>query len=135
MGYQIYQVGKRWGGYGVPTICEQPSCTKRIDRGISFACGNEPFSEWGCDLYFCEKHRHYTCVLFLEDSEHDCYENENDCEFVMLCNRCKKGKEQFDYKPEKKEWVKHLLTDESWEEWRNNNPLEVEELTNSPQRH
>jgi len=36
MGYQIYQVGKRWGGYGVPAVCEHPDCDKEIDRGGVF---------------------------------------------------------------------------------------------------
>jgi len=61
MGYQIYKVGKRWGGYGVPTICEHPGCNEKIDRGYSHACGGEPFSERGCDRYFCSKHLAHHC--------------------------------------------------------------------------
>ena len=60
MGYQVYLVGKRYGGYGVPAICEYPDCNEEIDRGMSFACGGEPFSEIGCDRYFCSKHRKFT---------------------------------------------------------------------------
>ena len=112
MGYQVYRVGKRFGGYGVPTVCEYPTCKKKIDRGISHACGGEPFSELGCDRYFCSKH------LYLV---------ERDDELCTLCERCKKNKEPFDYKPETKKWIKHILTDDSWQEWREQNPDKVKE--------
>lgn len=124
MGYQVYRVGRRWGGYGIPAICEYPSCKKEIDRGISFACGGEPFSELGCDRYFCSKHRKYTC--FNSDGEPDENEEEN-C--IEVCAQCAENKEPFDYKPEHKKWVEHLLTDESWEQWRKENPDEVKELS------
>lgn len=128
MGYQVYKVGKRWGGYGVPTVCEYPDCNEEIDRGMSFACGGEPFSEYGCDRYFCGKHRIYT---YFDPEEEDgrCHHEEDcECETREVCERCAKGEESFPYKPETKEWIEHLLTDESWQEWRNNNPDEVEEL-------
>ena len=118
MGYQIYKVGHRWGGYGVPAVCEYPDCNEEIDRGISYACGGEPFSEHGCDLYFCEKHREYHC--FNTGSDRECAE---------VCERCAKKRRSFPYKPEVKKWVKHLLKDKSWAEWRKENPDEVEKLT------
>ena len=114
MGYQVYKVGKRWGGYGVPCICEYPTCKKRIDRGISYACGGEPFSEYGCDRYFCSKHLIYTG--FKQDGSDE---------------RCAKNKSPFPYKPEVKSWVRHLLKHKSWEEWRNKNPEEVKRLMNN----
>lgn len=127
MGYQIYEVGKRWGGYGVPTICEHPDCTEEIDRGMSFACGGEPFSEYGCDRYFCGKHRQTIC--YNPSTGKKCrHQKDCECEIVEVCERCAKGKEPFPYKPEAKEWLNHLLTDESWEEWRKNNPKEVEQM-------
>lgn len=129
MGYQVYRVGKRWGGYGVPTYCEQPGCNEEIDRGMSFACGGEPFSEHGCDRYFCEKHLCPTCVhkVFKEDG-HDCEKNEEECEYKQLCQRCAVGKAPFDYKPEHPDWIKHLLKDKSWATWRKNNPATVKEF-------
>lgn len=124
MGYQVYAVGKRFGGYCVPAVCEQPECNKEIDRGVSYACGDEPFSEFGCDLYFCEEH--INDVYFNGDercmSEEDC-----DCEMIRLCDRCKDNKTPFPYKPETKEWMKHLLKDKSWKKWRKENPDTVEE--------
>lgn len=132
MGYAVYQVGKRYGGYGVPAYCEEPECKEEIDRGVSFACGGEPFSENGCDMYFCEKHRHYTCIRELQAKDncedHDCEENEKDCEYVELCLPCSKGEEGYSYKPEHPIWIKHLLKDPSWKEWRKNNPDKVKEL-------
>ncbi len=135
MGYAIYQVGPRHGGYGVPAVCEKPECDAQIDRGISYACGGEPFSEHGCDRYFCEKHRNYTCVTALGDEEHTCeLEQEDDCEYKELCERCSHrskeypyGREPFDYKPETQRWLYHLVHDFSWAEWRRMNIEKVEE--------
>ncbi len=123
MGYAIYQVGKRWGGYGVPAICEHPDCNEEIHRGVSYACGSEPFSEHGCDRYFCDKHLNY--VRFKGDGSKCRHRNNCDCDMVQLCARCEKRKNPFPYKPETQEWVEHLLGDESWEEWRKKNPDEV----------
>ena len=126
MGYQIYKVGNRWGGYGVPAICEHPDCKKEIDRGVSFACGGEPFSEHGCDRYFCEKH--FDWVYFKEDGSRCRHRKDCECEMAQLCERCEKGKNPFPYKPEHPRWIKHLLTDKSWAEWRKENPDEVKLL-------
>lgn len=117
MGYQIYKVGNRWGGYGVPAICEYPGCNEEIDRGMSYACGGEPFSEHGCDRYFCEKHRVLHC--FNAGGRREC---------VEVCERCDKRKNPFPYKPEHPDWVKHLLTDKSWAKWRKENRGEVYKL-------
>lgn len=128
MGYQVYKVGERYGGYGVPATCEYPTCNEEIDRGISFACGDEPFSEIGCDRYFCSKHRHYTGFK-CDGSDEKCDHDEDcDCEFKEVCERCRKGESPFPYKPEHPDWVRHLLIDESWAEWRRKNPREVKEL-------
>jgi hypothetical protein len=133
MGYAIYEVGERWGGYGVPAICEHPSCNKEIDRGVSYACGEEPFSEHGCDRYFCGEHREY--VSFTDDGElceHDIEGEDCDCDAVELCFSCSKKDKSFKsgypYKPEHPTWIKHLLEDESWLEWRTENPERVAEL-------
>ena len=118
MGYQVYRVGKRWGGYGVPAICEHPDCDEEIDRGVSYACGGEPFSERGCDMYFCSKHLIY----------HN-FNVGGGREIREVCERCDKYRPQFPYKPEHPDWIKHLLTDKSWAEWRKENPDEVKALT------
>lgn len=125
MGYSVYKVGHRWGGYGVPTICEFPSCKKKIDRGMSYACGEEPFSEVGCDRYFCSKHLNY--VGFKCDGSADKCDHEEDCDctFAEVCDMCENGGSPFPYKPEHPTWIRHLLKDKSWEEWRKENPDEV----------
>jgi len=127
MGYAVYKVGHRWGGYGVPAICEYLKCNKEIDRGMSYACGGEPFSEIGCDRYFCREH------LLIENWNEEkgewCKHKEDcECKFVEVCERCASGKEPFPYKSEHPKWVKHLLTDKTWREWRNKNKDEVKKL-------
>lgn len=129
MGYQIYRVGPRWAGYGVPAICEFPNCKEEIDRGMSYACGGEPFSEIGCDRYFCSRHLQYEC--FKKDgSAGKCnHKRKCKCECFVVCARCAAGLvEPYPYKPEHPTWIKHVLNDDSWKEWRKKNPQEVEEL-------
>lgn len=117
MGYAVYQVGDRWGGYGVPAFCEYPKCDEEIDRGMSFACGGEPFSEYGCDRYFCRKHKIY----------HG-FNTGSGREYLEVCERCAKRKTPFPYKKEHPDWIKHLLEDESWSEWRKGNPETIKRL-------
>ena len=135
MGYQIYRVGKRWGGYGVPAICVHPDCNEEIDREVSFACGGEPFSEFGCDRYFCEKHRYlecWKCDGSSDKCDHDITDKECECECKFVCERCRDGLEPFPYKPETKEWCKWVLKNKSWKEWREKeeNKDEVEMMKN-----
>jgi len=126
MGYQVYRVGPRFGGYGVPAICEHPDCKSEIDRGVSFACGGEPFSEHGCDRYFCDKHLNYEYWNY-KTGNWCRHKNDCECEMVKVCERCRKNKESFPYKPETKEWMKFQLKDPSWKEWREEMPDTVEE--------
>ena len=88
-------------GYGVPAWCDHPDCNERIDRGLSYVCGGEPYGgERGCGLYFCERH------LLIH------------ARLPQLCERCSKRRNPFKPKPEHSEWVHHKATDPSWEEWR-----------------
>lgn len=103
---------KRDIGYGVPAYCDHPDCNEEIDRGLSHVCGSEPYGgQYGCGLYFCKEHLHF---------------HEDDMEWIDLCERCSEFKEPFTPKPDHPEWIEHKLTDESWEEWRNENPDFVE---------
>jgi hypothetical protein len=98
-------------GYGVPSICDQPECGAKIDRGLSYACGGEPFGgEFGCGLFFCLDHIY------------DCAGKTN------VCARCAAGQPPYDPKPDTREWIEWKLTDESWAQWRMQNPDEVERL-------
>ena len=122
MWYAVYEVWKRFWGYWVPTICEHPNCNKEINRGMDYACWWEPFSEYWCDRYFCEEHTKYVSFDAVEwwIVTDDKYKSKE------VCFRCAEWKEPFPYKPESKEWIRHVLKDESWEKWREKNPKKVE---------
>lgn len=95
---------KRDIGYGVPAYCDYPCCGKKIDRGLAYVCGGEPYGgELGCGLYFCEQH----------------LRNGGACQ---MCERCDEAKEPFMPTRDHPEWIKHKLTDESWQKWRDKNP-------------
>jgi hypothetical protein len=71
-------------GYGVSARCDHPGCKKRIDRGLSYACGGwhgvyaeGPNTYECCERYFCEKHR-YFCLPWGEEGDG-----------LMLCAECK----------------------------------------------
>jgi hypothetical protein len=99
---------KRDIGYGVPAHCDYPGCRRVIDRGLAYVCGGDPFGgEHGCGMHFCYKHLLMTAK-------------------AQLCERCAKGKRMFPKKPEHKTWMRWKLKDESWAEWRAENPEEVD---------
>lgn len=89
-------------GYGVPAICDHPDCNEKIDRGLGCVCCEQQAygGDNGCGLYFCSKHR---------DGE-------------GKCERCQKGEDHFEPKPDAPEWVKHKMKHKSWAEWRKENP-------------
>ena len=107
---------KRDIGYGVPAWCDHPDCNEAIDRGLAHVCGGQPYGgEHGCGLYFCGKH------LYL---------------IGQKCERCHpRHKPPFQPKPEHPDWIKHKLTDESWQEWRNENSEAVAALSNEKLSH
>jgi hypothetical protein len=108
----------RWIGYGVPCKCEHPDCDKDIDRGMAYACGGGPTMgayQDNCGLFFCGEH----LTHFWEDPDGDGGE--------FICERCGEGQEPWDPKPDTEEWATHLLTDESWAQWRRENPGQLEQ--------
>ncbi|MDQ0035467.1 hypothetical protein J2W30_003235 [Variovorax boronicumulans] len=92
---------KRDIGYGVPSICDHPGCTAEIHRGLSYVCGGEPYGgDDGCGLYFCTEHGGGS-----------------------LCMRCTgAGMAPFEKTLDTPEWINWKLTDESWADWRKENP-------------
>lgn len=99
-------------GYGVPATCDHPECSAKIDRGLSYVCGGEPYGgEDGCGLYFCGEHGGGS-----------------------RCKRCEQITDDGPYvvpfvaKPDNLEWIDWKLTDASWQSWRDDNPLEVAKL-------
>ena len=102
---------KRDIGYGVPAKCDHPECNEDIDRGLSYVCGGELYGgDKGCGLYFCGSH------LFIGEDG------------TQLCEQCLDGKESFNPKPDTAEWIQWKLTEESWQQWRDENPEAVAEL-------
>ena len=96
-------------GYGVPATCDFPACGAKIDRGLGYVCGGEPYGgEFGCGLYFCGEH-----LVYVERRQ--------------VCECCEAGQEErFEPTPDTAEWLNWKLTDESWAQWRNENPAEAE---------
>jgi hypothetical protein len=116
MGWSI-GYDKNWQrdiGYGVPAECDHPGCFEEIDRGLSYVCGGEPYGgAHGCGLYFCSKH-----LYMAGDAKNN----------AQLCLRCRYGKKAYHPKPDLKVWIEWKLNDESWQQWREQNPEAVEAL-------
>lgn len=99
---------KRHIGYGVPAKCDHPDCGEDIDRGIAHACGGGVMEDLpNCGLFFCGTHLNYA-----EDGD----------EQGWACERCAADEPPFDPSPDTAEWVEHVLTDESWAQFRADNP-------------
>jgi len=100
---------KRDIGYGVPATCDHPGCPIKIDRGLGYVCGGEPYGgEHGCGLFICSKHTH-------ANRYHH-----------QLCQHCAdRRRRTLQPSPDVPEWMRWKLTDESWQQWRNENPNEV----------
>ncbi len=93
----------RWDrdiGYGVPAYCDHPDCGKQI------SCNQEPYGgEFGCGRYFCDDHQEYR---YNEDEEQICAHLDSNHTSI-----------------EHPDWIHHKLTDESWQQWRDENPDKV----------
>lgn len=94
---------KRDIGYGVPAYCDHPGCLAEIDRGLSYVCADKhPYGGEGCGRYYCADHR-------------GCLDDEGGCPHDLRAP----------VSPEHPDWLRHVLTDESWQQWRDENPAEV----------
>lgn len=106
----------RFIGYGVPAYCDHPDCDAEINRGFSYVCGSDlRGGEHGCGLFFCQEHRHMT-----EDND-----PRGDIE---LCERCLSEQDEFTPSAEHPEWANWMLQDDSWQDWRDENPEKVCDL-------
>jgi hypothetical protein len=75
-------------GYGVPAFCDHPACNEKIDRGLSYVCGGQPYGgEDGCGLFFCLNH-----MAIGEET-------------MQQCERCGQQKPPFEPKPDHPDWV------------------------------
>lgn len=107
-------------GYGVPANCDHPNCNAKIDRGLSYVCGGEPYGgDDGCGLYFCGKHLFYESGIQYQRRQ----------KVFQLCERCfNNDEEPFKATPDHPQWIEWKLTDESWQQWRDENPEWVSSL-------
>lgn len=87
----------RWRGYGVPAYCDAKGCRVEIDRGFSYVC--EHIEDEDFDEL---EHPIFVC------SEHTCADVD-----------------EADLPSEHPEWVEHVLTDDSWQRWRDEHPERV----------
>lgn len=133
MGYSVYFSAKnnRWQGYGVPAYCDHPNCQNVIDRGVGYICCDNPNHTASCGGFFCELHRYQ---LVYEDQLHEMSEEEinrlgidsreeqaTEGDGIICCTHAPiETKEHH-------EWLNHVLTDESWAEWRKEEPEVVRE--------
>jgi hypothetical protein len=108
MGWAIGESQGRDVGYGVPAYCDHPGCRAEIDRGLGYICGGEPGGgERGCGLFFCGQHL---------GGMH------------CRCTRCTQGEAPFTPTPDHPNWIRWKLTNESWRQWRDQNPGDVAKL-------
>lgn len=64
-------------GYVFPATCDHPGCHNKIDRGLSYACGDmHGEDEISCEGYFCSIHR--------------CTHVEHDGRSHQVCSECAK---------------------------------------------
>lgn len=95
-------------GYGVPATCDHPDCRAHINRGLDYACGGGIVGEVdNCGLFFCPDH------LQADDTVES---------IAWVCEQCAQGLAPFDPSPDTPEWARHVLTDDSWGEWRDQYP-------------
>lgn len=113
MGYGVYEDDNarglgllRWAGYEVPGTCDATGCEYplALGRGIANRCESEwvddgLFKDSGCGFFFCGEH------------------------LSVGCNH-----RAVTAKPDLPEWEEHILTDDSWAQWRRENPARVAEM-------
>lgn len=113
---------QRYVGYGVPAICDFPTCAAPIDRGLAYVCGGEPFGgQHGCGLYFCDDHRAFGRVP-ADMPDPPLVDGDDDGEWAELCSRCHASEQPFQPTPDVREWLDHILMDETWSDWRRDCP-------------
>lgn len=128
MGYGVYEhraYAGRFGGYDVPATCDFPECEAVIDRGLEFCCGGGPDAT--CGKYFCYNHQKE--ADYDEDDDYEDKETE-----YWQCPRCSSQAWDTPEYPKKKErdiWIEWVKTDDSWSQYRDENPGWEEEWRRS----
>ena len=96
MGYAVYWMNNRFQGYGVPAYCDCPGCQEKIDRGLGYQHEEEDRGAYAPSVFVCNNHQ----TTPIDEIDVDCSR-------------------------EHPEWLKHVLTDDSWKQWREENPERV----------
>lgn len=131
MGYAVYELNGRWQGYGVPAFCDHPGCFTEIDRGMAYACCEDPNHTEHCGGFFCAEHReNYIYEDELEDMDDDELEElkldrDDQAQGDDGIIRCRHSKVE---KKEHPRWLKHIETDETWKEWRTQNKEQFHQM-------
>jgi hypothetical protein len=92
-------------GYGTRAKCDYPGCKARIDRGLSYACGDMHGKlEWACEGYFCEKHLSKSLLI--------------DDETKQVCENCYREAKQYAIdNPEDADELVAWFEEEEGEDW------------------
>lgn len=121
---------KRDIGYGVPAPCDHPGCNVIIDRGMSYLCCENIHHSVSCGGYFCAEHRdNYVYADEVPDMDDEELEalgldgseaEEDDDDGVIACRH------RIEPRKEAVEWLEFMLSNESWQKWRELNPERVQ---------
>lgn len=116
MGWAVgfdYNLG-RFRGYGVPAYCDAKGCRVEIDRGLGWVAIPPPENTDDG----------------IEDEEFD---DLADGAYFTCAEHRHADVDATDLPPEHPDWIAHILADESWAKWRDENPQRVAALrTPSP---
>lgn len=65
-------------GYSFEAICDHLNCKEKIDRGLSYVCGEmHGEDEYSCEKYFCEMHKNNWILM-------------DDERTTLVCDECAK---------------------------------------------
>lgn len=120
-------------GYGILAICDHPECTAEIDRGLAYICCEDINHNACCGAFYCAEHReNYVYGDEIDDMEDEELEALNiDVESQEVFDAVENGDivrcrhEPIQPNKENAAWLEHVLKDESWSQWREENPAKV----------
>ena len=88
-----YKDKPRLIGYAIQAVCDHPRCRKKIDRGLSYACGDMHGELGGvaCNGYFCDSHKLHEVPAEGEDILADFDTIGSSVKTVYVCLECFKS--------------------------------------------
>lgn len=134
MGYSLYFSDKnnRFQGYNMHAYCDHPGCKNEIDRGMGYVCCGNQDHENSCGGFYCSEHSEL-CTLITEDEFEGLEDDEvqEQLEHYGLTEMPVFDEDGYFYHcqhqpiekdKEHPDWLQHVLTDETWQEWREKEP-------------